>query len=97
MHDAEALLVSLYDSSLLRLAGDRFFLLPTAGEYAGVMLGKASAALQRRHAEHYLGALETAATKIRTRDHQKALTVSVTSSRTSGPACTGQPERKNTE
>jgi predicted ATPase/class 3 adenylate cyclase len=73
--DAERLLASLDDSSLLRLAGDRFFLLPTAGEYSAAKLGEARAGLRRQHAERYLAMLEAADRKARTREHQEAFAV----------------------
>jgi predicted ATPase/class 3 adenylate cyclase len=73
--NAEGLLFSLYDSSLLRLVDDRFFLLPTAGEYAGAKLGAARPELLRRHAEHYLAVLERADRKTRTREHRAGFTV----------------------
>jgi len=73
--DAERLLASLHDSSLLRLVGDRFFLLPTASEYAGGKLGKARAELSRQHAEHYLACLEGADRKTRTREHREGFTL----------------------
>lgn len=63
--EAETLLSSLYDASLLRMAGDRYFLLPTAREYASAKLGPATAGLRRRHAAHYLKVAEMAAGKLR--------------------------------
>jgi predicted ATPase/class 3 adenylate cyclase len=72
--NAEGLLFSLYDSSLLRLVDDRFFLLPTAGEYAGAKLGAARPDLLRRHAEHYLAVLEAADLKTHTREHRAGFT-----------------------
>jgi predicted ATPase/class 3 adenylate cyclase/tetratricopeptide (TPR) repeat protein len=73
--NAEGLLFSLYDSSLLRLVDDRFLLLPTAGEYAGAKLGAARPDLLRQHAEHYLAVLEAADRKTHTREHRAGFTV----------------------
>jgi class 3 adenylate cyclase/predicted ATPase len=69
--DAEALLNSLGDSSLLRLAGDRFFLLPTAGEYAREKLGVSRTDWQRPHAEHYLEVLRAADLKTSGKEYRE--------------------------
>jgi len=69
--DAAALLTSLNDSSLLRLQGDRFFVLPTAREYAGAKLGEAKVEMRRRHAEHYLTIVEIADRKTRGSEYQE--------------------------
>jgi len=69
--NAEALLTSLNDSSLLRLQGDRFFVLPTAREYAGTKLGEAKVELRQRHAEHYVAVAEAAGRKTFSSEYQE--------------------------
>jgi predicted ATPase/class 3 adenylate cyclase len=70
---AKAILTSLNDSSLLRLQGDRFFVLPTAREYAGTKLGEAKVELRQRHAEHYVAVAEAADIKTRSSEYQEGL------------------------
>jgi predicted ATPase/class 3 adenylate cyclase len=55
-------LQSLVDKSLLRHAGERFWMLETIREYARELLAEGSEAdaVRRRHAEHYLGLGEAA-------------------------------------
>jgi predicted ATPase/class 3 adenylate cyclase len=73
--DAESLLYSLLDASLLRLADDRFSLRPIAAEYGLATLGDEVRPLKIRHAYHYVALAGNAASLVKNQRRAEGLAI----------------------